>query len=121
MTDEEIAEAAEIASKPEYPEGTYAIVEVLGHVCHIGRYESTEEFGQKFCKVWPIENDQFKDPILVGGASIYQFTAVTAEVAFKRAPRTWEYSQSMRALPAPSAQEDEDDYLPFDEVEDGFP
>lgn len=104
------------AARNALPAGEYAIVEVMGHVRHIGRYREVEKFGAKFCEVEPIEDHQFLAPVLVGGASIYQFRPVTAEQAFDMAPQSWDYrrrNDPPAALPAPST-EDEDDGIPFD-------
>lgn len=101
-----------------YPEGEYAIVEVMGHVRHTGRWQEVERFGQKFCQVEPIQDGQFQPPILVGAASIYQMHFCTAQHAWETAPTTWEYRRANQALlPAPS-MEDEDDDIPF-EYDDG--
>lgn len=96
-----------------YPEGDYAIVEVMGHVRHVGRVSEVERFGQKFCQVEPLKNHEFLPPVLVGGASIYQFRPCSAEQAFMLT-ETWEFKDAHRALPAPAMEEDEDD-IPFEE------
>jgi len=105
-----------------YPDGDYAVVEVLGHVRHIGRYQEVERFGQKFCEVEPIEDGEFKTPVLVGGSSIYQFRTCTAQYAFDNAPQSWEYRRARQtaALPAPKVHDS--DFAEVDEdYDDGFP
>lgn len=94
---------APVEEPKAYPEGDYAVVEVMGHLKHIGRYAEVEKFGQKFCQVEPILNEQFQLPILVGAASIYQFRYVTPEYAWENAPQSYEYRRrnDPPALPRP--------------------
>lgn len=70
----------------DMPEGDYAIVEVLGHRTLIGRVTEIERFGTKMLQVEPLFGDVMLDPVLLGGASIYQFTPCAAHVAFARRP-----------------------------------
>lgn len=110
MTDEPTTEEPKT-----YPEGEYACVEVLGHVRHIGRYQEVDKFGQKFCQVEPIENEEFQTPVLVGGASIYQFRYCTAAWAFQNAPQTYDYAHrpDPPRLAPPPRQYDLDDEIEF--------
>lgn len=73
------------------PDGEYAVVEIFGHIRHVGRYREVERFGQKFCEIEPIHNEAFQTPVLVGGASIFRFTPVTAEYAWANAPQDWQH------------------------------
>lgn len=107
-----MSEDTETPAEKTYADGNYAIVEVMGHICHIGRYQEVEKFGQKFCEIEPILDDAFQPPVLVGGASIYQFRACTAQHAFASAPKTYSYRQTY--LPAPSRPDfDLDDEIAF--------
>lgn len=93
------------------PPGTYAIVEVMGHVRHVGRVLEVEQFGQKFCQVEPIMDLQLQEPVLVGGASIYQYRACTAEYAFEHAPQSYAFRRAndpVRSLPDYSEASDDD-------------
>ena len=75
------------APDPARPEGEYAIVEVLGHRTIVGRTSEVERFGTKFLAVEPIWEGALLPAVLIGGASIYQLTPCSAEVAFVRAPK----------------------------------
>lgn len=105
----------------DIPPGEYAIVEALGHRTLIGRVAEIERFGTKMLQIEPMFGDVMLDPILLGGASIYQFTPCTAEVAFHRRPtRNYELPASVFAtVPAaalPSA--DKGEPLPFGQDSD---
>lgn len=84
------------------PAGEYAIVEVLGHRTLVGRVEEIERFGTKLMQIEPLYRGELLDPVLIGGSSIYQFTACTADTAAARAPKhDWQLPASVRAvLPA---------------------
>jgi hypothetical protein len=77
------------------PEGDYAIVEVLGHRTLVGRVAEVERFGTKFLSVEAIWQDALLPAALIGGASIYQFTPITRDIARTRQAK-YEYQ-----LPAP--------------------
>lgn len=91
------------------PDGQYAVVEIMGHRTLIGRVSEADRFGAKFCAIEPIWQDAFLPAVLVGGASIYQLTPCTAEVAFRRqATEPFQLPAAVRetipaaALPAPA-------------------
>jgi len=65
-------------SATDMPEGEYAIVEALGHRTLIGRTSEVERFGTKMLQVEPLFGDVMLGPVLLGGASIYQFATVPA-------------------------------------------
>lgn len=100
--------------RPALPEGEYAIVEVLGHRTIVGRVGEIERFGTKLLAVEPLFDGELLPAIMVGGASIYQFTPCTAEVAERRCPKhAWQLPSSVAAtlpaaaLPAPEVEGDE--------------
>ena len=86
----------------DLPAGEYAIVEVLGHRTIIGRVEEIERFGTKLMKIEPLFNGQLLSAVLIGGASIYQFTPCSAETAEARqAKEEWQLPPSIRAVLPP--------------------
>lgn len=98
------------------PAGDYAIVEVLGHRTYVGRVTEEERFGSKLLSIEAIFAGQLLPAVLVGGGSIYQLTPCSAETAFARGPKDlWQLPTSVRCivppalLPAPSADDDEDE------------
>lgn len=102
----------------DFPSGDYAIVEVLGHRTIVGRVEEVERFGTKLMSIEPLFNGALLEAVLIGGASIYQFTPCSVETAAARQPKhDWQLPASIRAvmppelLPAPSF-EDEDQFAP---------
>lgn len=91
------------------PEGEYAIVEVLGHRTIVGRISEVERFGTKLLAIEPIWEDRLLPPVLIGGASIYQLTSCSPEVALAERPEHhWQLPASIRvtvpkpALPSPA-------------------
>jgi hypothetical protein len=117
-------------SEAQLPAGEYAIVEIMGHRTMIGRVEEMERFGTKMLQIEPIFRSTLLDPVMIGGASIYQFTPCSAEIAASRAPtQDWQLPPSVRVtvpaalLPQPDAEpetpapspavDDDDDYKPF--------
>lgn len=110
---------------PARPEGEYAIVEVMGHRTYLGRVSEVERFGTKLMQIEPIFMGELLTPVMIGGASIYQFTPCTAETAFCRAPKErWQLPPSISAtlptpaLPSPepdgtAAEPPVDDAIPF--------
>jgi hypothetical protein len=62
------------------PDGEYAIVEILGHRTMVGRISEIERFGTKLMQIEPLFCDVMLPGVLIGGASIYQFTPCTAAV-----------------------------------------
>lgn len=69
------------------PEGDYAIVEMLGHRKLVGRISELERFGARFLACEPLYQNDLLAPVLIGGASIYQLTPCTPEVALKMQPK----------------------------------
>ncbi len=91
-----------------HPDGDYAIVEQLGHQTIVGRVAEVDRFGARFLQIEPIWENGLLQPILVGGGSIYRFTACPADVAFRRqAIEIYQLPAAVRelipvpALPAP--------------------
>lgn len=70
----------------DMPAGDYAIVEALGHRTLVGRIAEVERFGTKMLQVEPLFDGVMLGPVLLGGASIYQLTPCSADVAFQRRP-----------------------------------
>lgn len=108
----ETAEPIE-AAPVSYPDGEYAIVEILGHVTLVGRVTEVERFGTKLMAVEAVFKGELLPAIFQGGSSIYRFTPCSAEIAFKRGPtELWHLPTPLRVivpaalLPAP-AQEPE--------------
>ncbi|MBN9143716.1 MULTISPECIES: hypothetical protein [Alphaproteobacteria] len=66
------------------PEGNYAIVEALGHRTLVGRVAEVERFGTKMCQIEPLFADVMLGPVLLSGASLYQFTPCTPAQAYAR-------------------------------------
>lgn len=109
-------------SADDMPEGDYAIVEALGHRTLVGRVAEVERFGTKMCQIEPLFADVMLGPVLLSGASLYQFTPCTPQQAYARRHKN-EYGlpQSISdalpdmARPAPSlpdfiAGDDDDDW-----------
>jgi hypothetical protein len=121
----------------EFPEGEYAIVEVLGHRTIVGLIEEVERFGAKLMSIRPIYAGNLLAPVLIGGGSIYQFTPCRRETAIARAPKDiFSLPTSIRAalppelLPASAgatARDHDDDMCPHcgmyacSDVECGMP
>lgn len=107
------------------PAGQYAIVEAMGHRTIIGRISEVERFGTTMLQIEPVYADALLEPILLGGASIFQLTPCSPETAFDRRPTSmWNIPASIRAIVPPlmiaAEQEgDETDWLPSDS-ESGF-
>lgn len=75
----------------DMPEGNYAIVEALGHRTLVGRVAEVERFGTKMCQIEPLFADFMLGPVLLSGASLYQFTPCTPAQAYARRHKN-EYS-----------------------------
>jgi hypothetical protein len=93
------------------PEGTYAIVELMGHTTLVGRVTEVERFGTKLMGIEVLFGGQLLPVILQGGASVYRFTPCPPETAWKaqhQADRMWALPEPIRAivpaalLPAPA-------------------
>lgn len=81
------------------PAGEYAIVEIMGHRTMVGRVEEVERFGTKLLQIEPLLAGNLLTPVMIGGASIYQFTPCTPDVAAERAPKEeWQLPPSVRAV-----------------------
>lgn len=117
MTAESVMKEAHAAIETDLnplPEGDYAIVEVLGHRTLVGRVAEVERFATKFLSVEAIWQDALLPAALIGGASIYQFTPCSREIAREKQAR-YEYQlpapiksiAPVPALPAPEAMEPE--------------
>jgi hypothetical protein len=94
MSDTETAEP-EPAPSPVLPDGEYAIVEMMGHRTMVGRISEVERYGIKMLALEPIFRDQLLPAVLTTGASVYQLTPCSKEVAQARQAKR-EYD-----LPAP--------------------
>jgi hypothetical protein len=81
------------------PEGTYAVVEQLGHCTLVGRVAEVERFGAPFLQIEPLFCDMMLGPVLLGGSSIYRFTPCPASAAWgMRAKYRHELPASVAAL-----------------------
>ncbi|HEX5183626.1 MAG TPA: hypothetical protein VFW19_10805 [Allosphingosinicella sp.] len=76
---------------PDLPDGEYAIIEMMGHRTYVGRISEVERFGTKMLAIEPLFRDQLLPTVLTTGASIYQLTPCSREVARERQPKS-EYS-----------------------------
>lgn len=95
-SDAEPAAAVEVVA---YPEGEYAIVEILGHQTLVGRVQEVERFGASMLQIEPILKNIMLDPVLQGGASIYRFSPCSAKDAFKNAPqKSWQLPSAVSSL-----------------------
>lgn len=109
---------AQPISALDMPAGDYAIVEALGHRTLIGRVDEVDRFGTKMLQIEPLFGDVMLPPVLLGGSSIYQFTPVSPEVAFRKRPTTrYSVPEAIMAIipaaalpaPHPSFLDDEED------------
>lgn len=83
----------------EYPEGDYAIVELMGHTTLVGRIAEVERYGTKMLAIETLFNGAFLGPIYQGGPSIYRLTPCSAEVAFKKQPtRNYQLPAALLAI-----------------------
>lgn len=113
---DELIEALKPPVKEPLPDGDYAVVECMGHRSYIGRVTEVTRFGAQLLQVEPIWQDALLPPVLVNGASLYNFTPVSRDAAQKRqATQSYQLTEAVRAnipplaLPAPARQyEDED-------------
>jgi hypothetical protein len=86
MNEDQQGNAVAVAvDAPALPDGTYAIVELLGHQTIIGRVEEVTRFGAAMMQIEPIYAGKLLAPILQGGSSLYRFTQCSREVAVRRA------------------------------------
>ena len=105
--------------------GLYAIVEVLGHRRYAGRVCEVQRFGATFLQIEPLFRDVLLPPVLIGGSSLYQFTACSAATAWeRRALDTYDLQGGpgyVAAALAPSLEPPEPEFNPrflgFDEDE----
>ena len=94
------------------PAGEYAIVEIMGHRTMIGRVEEVERFGAKLLQIEPLLAGNLLTPVMIGGASIYQFTPCSAAIAAEQAPKEeWQLPPSVRAV-IPAALLPDPDFEP---------
>lgn len=104
------------------PDGTYAIVELMGHTTLVGRVTEVERFGTKLMGIEILFGGTLLPVVLQGGSSVYRFTQVAPDVAWKAqhtAERAWSLPEPIRAIvpvallpaptPAPAYSEAEDD------------
>lgn len=103
MTEQTILAPEAVTSLPD---GEYAILEALGHRTLIGRISEVERFGTKLCAIEPIYAGALLPAVLLGGASIYQLTPCSSDVALQKAPKhRWQMPSSIVAiLPAPALE-----------------
>lgn len=120
------AVAAAYTAAADLPEGDYATVEVLGHRTLIGRVTEVDRFGAKMLQVEPLFGGLMLGPVLLGGASIYQFTPCTREAAFaRRATDTYQLPASVVAtippalLPSPARSLIDAVDAEFDDIDEG--
>lgn len=104
MTDDHTAESTPVdAMPPVYPDGQFAIVEIMGHVTIVGRVQEVQRFGTTMLAIEPLFSGQLLSPILQGGASIYRYTEVLPAVAFAEQPtKGWQLPAAVRAVVPPA-------------------
>lgn len=106
----------------DMPEGTYAIVEQMGHRTMVGRIEEIERFGTKFLQIEPLFGEVMLAPVLLGGGSLYQVTPCSADTAWARRPKqSYQLPPSVLAtVPALAltSNEEQPSFLPGDEQDD---
>lgn len=114
--------------QPAYPEGQFAIVEIMGHVTIVGRVREVQRFGVAMLAIEPLFNGSLLPVILQGGASIYRYTEVETAVAYQNQPKKeWQIPAVLRALmparllSAQPAAEYGDDGMRDDVSDDVFP
>lgn len=110
------------------PDGTYAIVEVMGHQTLVGRVTEIERFGAKMMGIEILFGTILLPVILQSGASIYRFTQCSPEAAWHarhKPERHWHLPDPIRALippallPGPTAESMAARYLGADDDDDG--
>lgn len=99
-----------VAPWEDLPEGTYAIVELMGHTTLVGRVTEIEKFGAKMMGIEVLFAGQLLPAVLQGGPSIYRFTPCSPKTAWKgqcKQENLWRLPDPIRAivpaalLPAP--------------------
>lgn len=71
----------------DMPAGEYAIVEMLGHRIFVGRIEEVTRFGVNMLQIEPLFAEEMLAPVLISGASIYQLTPCSPDIAYARRPK----------------------------------
>lgn len=91
---------------PDFPEGQYARVELMGHRTLWGRISEVTCFGAAMLKIEPIVGGKIVSDgeVLTGAGSIYCLTKVTPAIAFAHAPAQPGYGDNTLRLIAPPAQ-----------------
>lgn len=111
----------------QLPDGTYAIVELMGHTTLVGRVEEIERFGTKLMAIEVLFNGALLPVVLQGGSSVYRFTQCSPETAWKaqhKPERSWSLPEPIRAiipaalLPAPAPPSAEEGRRFFDDDDD---
>ncbi len=87
------------------PDGTYAIVELMGHTTLVGRVTEIERFGTKLMGIEILFNGALLPVVLQGGSSVYRFTQCAPEMAWKaqhKPERIWSLPEPIQALVPPA-------------------
>lgn len=96
--------------------GDYAIVEVLGHRRYAGRVSEVQRFGATFLQIEPLFRDVLLPPVLIGGSSLYQFTACSVAIAWEHRALDSYYLQGglgyVAAALTPSLEPPEPEFKP---------
>lgn len=106
MNDDAIETTPVDAPPTVYPDGQFAIVEIMGHVTIVGRVQEVQRFGTSMLAIEPLFAGQLLSPILQGGASIYRYTEVPTSIAFAHQPtRGWQLPGAVRTVVPPALLE----------------
>ena len=84
----------------------WMILEMYGHVKHIGYVTEVDAFGGKLGKIETLERDGSSKTIYFGGSSVYRLTPVTEEEARELA-KPWE-ARYTKVLPSSWEEETQD-------------
>lgn len=81
-------------------EEQFAVVELMGHVRMVGRFEQVEMLGTKMGRLEKLKADgTFELPVYFGGQSVYRLSIITEEQARSE-------TAERKLLPRPSIMED---------------